>query len=126
MKKEKQAKLSMQPYRTNVIVWVCSPEEATKGFKKTVYYTEYGGCPDSFIPLGGRCINVENANYEPIVWIDEKIKKQDRCISISHEFIHVINAIFKCRGVKLDYDNDEPYAYMMTYLMTQAQKHDFI
>lgn len=50
--------------------------------------------------------------------------------TVAHEFIHVCNFIFKSRGLKLDVDNDEAFAYLHTYLMDEyikyAKKHKFI
>jgi hypothetical protein len=124
--KIQEAHLSMQPYRTGVWVWVCTPEEAKKAIKKTVYYTKYNCDTEAFIAHGGRCLSVDESNYEPIVWIDSNVKKSHRCINLSHEFVHVINRIFYCRGVELNAHNDEPFAYMMTYLMTQAKEKGLI
>ena len=114
--------LSMEPYRIGVWVWVCTSEEAKQAVKKTIYYTHYHCDPEGFNPGGGRCLSVDGSNYEPIIWIDSGTKKSMRCINLAHEFVHVINRIFNCRGIALDYNNDEPYAYMMTYLMTQAKE----
>lgn len=35
---------------------------------------------------------------------------------IAHEVVHLVNYIFKDRGVELDVDNDEPQAYLTGWL----------
>ena len=123
-KKIHEARLSMEPYRSNLWLWCCTPEQATKAIKGTLYYTKYHCDADAFHSGGGRCLNIEGSNIEPIIWIDSNVKKSERAINLSHEFVHAINRIFDCRGVQHDPHNDEPFAYMMTYLMTQAKKED--
>ncbi len=46
------------------------------------------------------------------VWIQ---KKGDFDV-LAHELIHVISALLETRGIKFDPDNDEPIAYLMTWL----------
>jgi hypothetical protein len=39
-----------------------------------------------------------------------------------HEIIHLVNDIFKSRSIKLDLDNDEPYAYMAGWIASELEK----
>lgn len=122
--KIKEAHLTMTPYRSSVWIWLCSPEEAVKALKKTVFYTKYGA-DLVFIPGGGRCITLDNLEYESLIWIDSSVPISHRAINLSHEFVHVVGQVLTTRGVKYDPDNDEPFAYMMTSLMEQAKKEGF-
>lgn len=36
---------------------------------------------------------------------------------VAHESVHIVNAIFKDVYIKLDIDNDEPYAYMLGWVV---------
>jgi hypothetical protein len=41
---------------------------------------------------------------------------------LAHEVIHAANFIFYSRGIKLDIENDEAYAYLVEYLMDKLSK----
>jgi hypothetical protein len=41
---------------------------------------------------------------------------------IAHEVIHLVNYIFKDRGIKLDIKNDEPQAYLTGWLFKEIDK----
>ena len=41
---------------------------------------------------------------------------------IAHEAIHATNAIFSERGVVADFYNDEPYAYLIKWIVDQVHK----
>lgn len=42
--------------------------------------------------------------------------------TIAHEVIHIANFVFKNCYITLDIDNDEPYAYLIGYLVDQIHK----
>lgn len=42
--------------------------------------------------------------------------------TIAHEIVHIINYIFADCGAMLDLDNDEPQAYLTSYLFEQIEK----
>lgn len=41
---------------------------------------------------------------------------------IAHEVVHLVNYIFKDRGVKLDIKNDEPQAYLTGWIFNKIDK----
>lgn len=41
---------------------------------------------------------------------------KDHLSNIAHEIVHLKNYIFKTIGARLDFDNDEPEAYLTGYL----------
>lgn len=41
---------------------------------------------------------------------------------IAHEAVHIVNHVFKDRGVKLDVENDEPYAYFIGWVVIQTTR----
>ena len=46
-------------------------------------------------------------------WIVFKDTKQSLSLNtLGHEVVHMVNGIFKSRGIKLYLDNDEPQAYL--------------
>lgn len=46
-------------------------------------------------------------------WIVFKDTPQSLCMNtIGHEVVHMVNGIFKSRGIELSLDNDEPQAYL--------------
>lgn len=44
---------------------------------------------------------------------------------ITHECVHAAIHILDCVGVKLDPDNDEPLAYLVTYLFSKTMDKTF-
>lgn len=47
-----------------------------------------------------------------IIWIDKKGELD----TFAHELIHAINNTFYNKGIQLDTENDEPQAYLMSWL----------
>lgn len=41
---------------------------------------------------------------------------------IAHEAVHIVNHFFKDRGIDLDTENDEPYAYFLGWIVVQLNK----
>lgn len=41
---------------------------------------------------------------------------------IAHEAVHIVNHFFKDRGIDLDVENDEPYAYFLGWVVIQLNK----
>lgn len=41
---------------------------------------------------------------------------------IAHECVHIVNYIFKEKGIKLDLNNDEPQAYLMDWVFNEVNK----
>lgn len=62
----------------------------------------------------------KNDIAEFLICIDEKITNH----LIAHECTHLVNYIFKEKGIYLDLDNDEPQAYLMGWLFKEIE--DFL
>lgn len=43
--------------------------------------------------------------------------------AIAHEVVHIVNSIFRDRGVVLDVDNDEAQAYLTGWITHQCYKY---
>jgi len=41
---------------------------------------------------------------------------------ITHEALHIVNMLFRDKGIKWSYNNDEPAAYMLGWLTNEIQK----
>lgn len=41
---------------------------------------------------------------------------------IVHECVHAANSIFRSCGIKLDIDNDEPYAYLLGWIYEKVEQ----
>jgi len=63
--------------------------------------------------------NTETGDHAFLVWFPYIDFTSVSYGIITHEFIHVVLRIFETVGIKLDFDNQEPLAYYMEYLITQ-------
>lgn len=71
-------------------------------------------------------INAES-NYDSFVFIhlDKIIMVLPTTYNLAvivHEVVHIVNFIFKSCGVKLDIDNDEPQAYLTSWLFNEISE----
>lgn len=41
---------------------------------------------------------------------------------IAHEAVHIVNYVFKQADIQLDIENDEPYAYLLGWVVEQITK----
>ena len=48
------------------------------------------------------------------------IKSQICPVVLAHETVHVVNEIYKCRGIQLDTENDEPQAYLTGWVFDKV------
>lgn len=49
--------------------------------------------------------------------------RKDACAGIiAHEAVHICNYIFQSANIKLDIDNDEPYAYLMMWVVEEVNE----
>lgn len=55
-----------------------------------------------------------------VLRIDVGIKSSASPEMIAHECVHAANMIFEHVGAKIDLDNDEPYAYLVGWLVKQV------
>ena len=67
------------------------------------------------------CRYKKYSGYYMILNFDFKQKKIKHS-SIIHESIHLTYFIANERGIKLDYDNDEPITYLAEWIATKAYK----
>lgn len=71
-------------------------------------------------------------NYDAFVWWEDNregvtqyfvavSKKNITNSIIAHESVHIVNLIFKHRGIELDIINDEPQAYLTGWVFRQIE-----
>jgi len=111
----KKITIPVGAYKAEVYIWICTPEEATKEYKKTIFYS--AGYTSEFHKNGAKTLSIDG--FDPIIWIDSNLKGHFRTSGMVHEFFHVIIHLMDSRNCKIDVDNNEPYAYLMEYLMKQ-------
>lgn len=63
--------------------------------------------------------NTETGDYAFLVWFPHIDFTSINYGVITHEFIHLVFRVFQTVGIKLDFENQEPLAYYMEYLITQ-------
>lgn len=97
--------------------WFCigwKPLEFDKFFKK-----KFGFDMDS-AGKGGFTAYCNDGKKEVIViWVHPKELKSG---ALAHECVHAANMTLKERGVKPDFENDEPLAYLVGTLFEKAKK----
>lgn len=108
--------IPVEIYKAAVFVWVGTPEEGLKAYKKTGYYKNQ---PDFIFQHGAMFYEPGSA---PVVWVNSKLPKKEKIAALSHEFMHVIIRMFQNKGVEANYETDEFYAYYMEYLMNAVLK----
>lgn len=105
-------KIPIEIYKSNLHVWLSTPEQADKKFKSTLY-AEYG--ETTFHDFGGKTLMADD--IEPIIWIDARSDKNTAIENFTHELVHVMNGLMDYRGNILQPGNDDSYAYLAGYLM---------
>lgn len=53
-----------------------------------------------------------------VIWFRNKTEYRH----IAHESAHLVNMIFKDRSIDLDHENDEPYCYMIGWVVNEIIK----
>lgn len=53
-----------------------------------------------------------NNDNQPVIWLP---KRTEPCV-FAHECVHVVSEIMKAKGIDYDVDNDEPIAYLHSWL----------
>jgi hypothetical protein len=106
-------------FNINVDLWRFQVEVViTKNIKKSalkLYKDEVEGPAEAyFLPL--RCIH--SGNVTGAIFLQPKAP----AAVVAHECLHAVNYILRKRGVKPSFENDEPQAYLLTYLMAKIQK----
>lgn len=92
------------PYCETIKVVVC--KDFTKAFKKmkvshSVDVNQYEAI--TTIPIGKKMVLF--------------IRKDAKASVVAHEAVHIANIIFKRADIQLDIDNDEPYAYLLGWIV---------
>lgn len=108
--------LSIEPYDSNCLVIVGTPEEARKYRDKHEVFFDL----KYDFEVGGATIVKEN--YWPLIFLNKRLTKRQRVATFAHECVHLINREFDRVGIEFDPNNDEAYAYLMSYLIKQAQE----
>lgn len=103
-------------YRMNFYFCVgWTAEQFQKEMLKRFGYTpEMGGAAGKTIEW------VPDDGGQTLIWVWVKKKNDYACLA--HECIHAAHFCLKGRGIKPDFDNDEPVAYLVTILMDKALK----
>ena len=66
-------------------------------------------------------IKIDKDDYRCIfIILNPNIKSKINYATLAHETIHTANHIFHMRYIKYDYDNDEPFAYLVEWIMHNA------
>lgn len=112
----KTVQISLLPYRHKPLIVICAKAEDLN----KVALNKYGIQHEFDRESDGTTVFPEGA--VPIVWINSRAKKDGRIACLAHELVHVLSWIFDTAGIDYDNDNDEPYAYMLGYLMEQTLK----
>ena len=60
------------------------------------------------------------ANQYDKIWLFIRLDAKPGIIA--HECVHICNYIFQEANIKLDLDNDEPYAYLMGWVVEEIHK----
>jgi len=90
-----------------------------KGDMKDIYqFFKYGTEPNEFDAFVTQRTDKEGYTTY-YVCFNEGLKSH----VIAHEVVHLVNAIFRDRYVKLDLNNDEPQAYLTGYLFEKILKY---
>jgi len=111
--------LALAPFDTSMRIIVGTPTEARKWIKTSAYEdTKYD------FEVGGALLSCEE--YWPVMFINSNLTKAQKVQTFAHECVHVINHIFDRVGVLYSSGNDEQYAFMMSYLIRQAQDKKII
>ena len=71
--------------------------------------------------LVGQCTTIENESLgrSIIVIFVSKKSNAEMTITLAHECVHAGNKCLRSRGVITDQINDEPLAYLVSYLMRE-------
>jgi hypothetical protein len=73
-------------------------------------------------------LKLKEDEHDAFAWEDEKTDeyivaiKNNKFSVIAHETVHIVNYIFKRRGIILDVNNDEPQAYLTGWIVNEIYK----
>jgi len=115
----KKYKIALNPYNTHLRVLVATPEEARSNHPRTIYSNA-----DFSYDLEGAVLHAPGCF--PLLWVNSERTKDQQLQTVCHELVHVINRVFYECGIDPDQHNDEAFAYMMSFLITEFQKRKII
>lgn len=103
----------IHPYDFTLVIVLGDTIEACKA-----EYTKITGnsINDVLEPSAALCTYDYNAKSGSHIFILIPKKTTKRHDTIAHECLHAVNFVFAARGVKWDYDNDEPATYLLSYI----------
>lgn len=58
-----------------------------------------------------------------VIWMKNKDRSNENLTTLHHECIHAASYLLSSRGVKADFDNDEPLTYMSQFIFSKCVKH---
>lgn len=96
-------------WQAGIMLWVCTPEKGTELLKK------YGLHPEITIENwnNGKCIQKDSKN--PIIWINSNLPQNELVGTLSHELLHATFFILEIKGVPINYENSEPFTYLLQH-----------
>lgn len=72
----------------------------------------------------------EGSKVTAMTWMDNGVIKLAYSDSLNlkvlaHEIVHIVNLIFRTKGIQLDLNNDEPQAYLTGWLTQELHQRIF-
>lgn len=118
MARKKSFYIPLPDWKDGVLVYYMTSKQAKDKFKETNMYQDSKWELDDM--FGGDGAFVDYKSYQPIIWVDSTIEDFPNLMNtISHEALHAVGNIFDRKGVDYDSDNDEPYTYLLGYIVEQ-------
>lgn len=116
--------IKLLPYSISVIVVMCTDIDAARLQLKLKPYSkkswDKGTVGYSYIDTSK---NEQGLNrFQPYLFINvpKIIDWPDFCDTVSHEAVHTVDKLFEFSGIDTDYNNNEPYAYLLGYLVGEV------
>lgn len=117
MKKNKYCLIKNDVYPFNIFICIGTDLKFFKNevFKRFKYKFDKEEDDAIFLNGNGRTIKLKN-NQHLIIIRPEKTKIGFDMPTMIHELLHAATSIFDICGIKINADNDEPFAYFMQSL----------
>lgn len=97
-------------WQAGIMLWVCTPEKGTELLKKYDLHPEVTIEEWNY----GKCVQKDTKN--PIIWINSNLPHNKLLGALSHELLHATFFILEIKGVPINYENSEPFTYLLEYL----------
>lgn len=119
----------MRRKRHNVVKWYCEvwitwfwilescPVDYAQSFLKRndIHYVD--------LNYEGKTIFKLDGEGPIVIWTRPLKTEADRYSILAHECVHAAHVCLSRKGVKSDFDNDEPVTYLVQQLIKQALEH---